>query len=271
MQCGLAAGAAWLVAHDVVGHERPFFAPIAAVISLGVSLGGRLRRAVELVVGVSLGVLVGDLLISRIGSGWWQITLVVILAVGAAVFADGGPLLVNQAAASAVLVATLLPPGQAGGLSRCLDALIGGVVGVLVVAVLPSDPVAPVRRNARRLLDELAAVLAGVADALRDRDADAARAALRRARAYAVVDRLAAGGVARRPGGDGRVADAPAAAPGARAVRRAGRTRRLRHAQRPGHRPPGPHRPARRRAARCPTCRTCSPSWPRRSTGSRPS
>ena len=182
MQCGLAAGAAWLVAHDVVGHERPFFAPIAAVISLGVSLGGRLRRAVELVVGVSLGVLVGDLLISRIGSGWWQIALVVILAVGAAVFADGGPLLVNQAAASAVLVATLLPPGQAGGLSRCLDALVGGVVGVLVVAVLPSDPVAPVRRNARRLLDELAAVLAGVADALRDQDADAAHAALRRAR-----------------------------------------------------------------------------------------
>ncbi|MDT7581704.1 MAG: hypothetical protein QOK35_2968, partial [Pseudonocardiales bacterium] len=182
VQCGLAAGAAWLVAHDLLAHERPFFAPIAAVISLGVSLGGRLRRTVELVVGVSLGVLVGDLLISQIGSGWWQIALVVILAVGAAVFADGGVLLVNQAAASAVLVATLLPPGQAGGLSRCLDALIGGVVGVLVVAVLPSDPVAPVRRDARTLLDELAAVLSGVADALRDRDADAALAALRRAR-----------------------------------------------------------------------------------------
>ena len=41
--------------------------------------------------------LVGDLLISVIGSGWWQITLVVILAVAAAVFFDGGSLLVNQA------------------------------------------------------------------------------------------------------------------------------------------------------------------------------
>ena len=141
------------------------------------------RRAVELVVGVSLGVLVGDLLISVIGSGWWQITLVVILAVAAAVFFDGGSLLVNQAGASAVLVATLLPPGQAGGLDRCVDALIGGLVGVLVVAaVLPSDPVGPVRRTSRALLDELAAVLRGVADALRDRDADAALAALQRAR-----------------------------------------------------------------------------------------
>lgn len=182
VQCGLAAGAAWLVAHDLLGHERPFFAPIAAVISLGVSLGGRLRRAVDLVVGVSLGVLVGDLLISRIGSGWWQIAVVVMLAVAVAVFADGGTLLVNQAGASAVLVATLLPPGQAGGLDRCLDALVGGAVGVLVVAVLPSDPVAPVRRDARALLDELAAVLSGVAAALRDRDTDAAVAALQRAR-----------------------------------------------------------------------------------------
>jgi uncharacterized membrane protein YgaE (UPF0421/DUF939 family) len=182
VQCGVAAGAAWLVAQDLVGHPRPFFAPIAAVISLGVSLANRLRRAVEMVVGVSLGVLVGDLLISRIGSGWWQIALAVMLAVSVAVFADGGPMLVNQAAASAVLVATLLPPGQAGGLARCVDALIGGLVGVLVVAVVPSDPVAPVRRTARTLLDELAVLLTDVADALRRRDADAAHAVLLRAR-----------------------------------------------------------------------------------------
>ena len=118
--------------------------------------------------------LVGDLLISRIGSGWWQITLVVILAVAVAVFADGGSLLVNQAAASAVLVATLLPPGQAGGLDRCVDALIGGLVGVLVVAVLPSDPVAPVRRDLPDAARRAGRGARGVADALRDRDADAA-------------------------------------------------------------------------------------------------
>lgn len=191
VQCGAAAGVAWLVAHDLVGHERPFFAPIAAVISLGVSLGNRLRRVAELVVGVSLGVLVGDLLVSVIGTGWWQIALVVTLAVAGAVFADGGALLVGQAGASAVLVATLLPPGESGGIDRCLDALIGGVVGVLVVAVLPSDPVAPVRRNARTLLGELAAVLRGVADALRHHDADAALRALHRARdTQSLIDSL---------------------------------------------------------------------------------
>ena len=148
--------------------------------------------------GVSLGVLVADLLISVIGSGWWQITLVVILAVAAAVFFDGGSLLVNQAGASAVLVATLLPPGQAGGLDRCVDALIGGGVGVVVAAVLPTDPVGPVRRTSRALLDELAAVLRGVADALRDRDAGRRPGGAATRPAHPAPHRLPARGVARR-------------------------------------------------------------------------
>jgi Fusaric acid resistance protein-like len=71
------------------GHPRPFFAPIAAVVSLNGAR--RLRRAVELVVGVSVGVGVGDLLIAAIGSGAWQISLVVALAMAAAVWLDGGP------------------------------------------------------------------------------------------------------------------------------------------------------------------------------------
>jgi uncharacterized membrane protein YgaE (UPF0421/DUF939 family) len=183
VQCAVAAGLAWYVAGDLVGHARPFFAPVAAVISLGVSLSSRLRRAVELVVGVSLGVLVGDLLISGIGTGPWQIALVVALAMTAAVFTDGAALLVAQAGSSAVLVATLLPPGQSGGIDRCVDALIGGAVGVLVAAVLPTDPVGPVRRGARALLEELSAVLARTADAVRERDPDIAEEALVRARA----------------------------------------------------------------------------------------
>jgi len=182
-QCAVAAGLAWYVAGDLVGHAHPFFAPIAAVISLGVSLSSRLRRAAELVAGVSLGVLVGDLIVARIGTGPWQIGLVVALAMAFAVFADGAALLVAQAGSSAVLVATLLPPGQSGGLDRCVDALVGGAVGLLVAALLPSDPVGPVRKEARRLLDELAAVLDRTADALRAEDPEIAEAALDRARA----------------------------------------------------------------------------------------
>lgn len=198
-QCGIAAGLAWFVANSLVGHPRPFFAPVAAVVTLGASLGTRLRRLVELVVGVTVGIAVGDLLVQHIGSGAWQIALVVILAMAVAVFADGATLLVAQAGSSAVLVATLLPPGGSGGLDRWFDTLTGGVIGVLVTAVLPIDPVGPVRRQARQLLDELAAVLDAVADAMRSGDAAAAGAALDRARSgQPLVDDLRGGLLAGR-------------------------------------------------------------------------
>ncbi len=100
VQAAVAAGLAWLIAAHIVGHRSPFFAPIAAVIALGFTLDQRLRRAIELIVGVSLGVGVGDLFISVIGTGPWQIALVVALAMSIAALIDGGAVITVQAAVS---------------------------------------------------------------------------------------------------------------------------------------------------------------------------
>ncbi|MDR6597180.1 aromatic acid exporter family protein [Saccharothrix longispora] len=181
-QAALAAGFSWLVATEVVGHPRPFFAPIAAVVCLGVSLGQRLRRVVELVVGVAVGVGVGDVLISLIGSGPWQIALVVALAMSAAVLLDGGAVIALQAGSSAVLVATLLPPSAGGGLDRMVDALVGGLVGLAVTALLPANPLTVAHRQAKVVLGELSTALRGVADAVAGRDAVRAAGVLARLR-----------------------------------------------------------------------------------------
>ena len=63
LQTAVAASIAYLLAIEVLGHERPFFAPIAAVICLGVTLGERRRRALELALGVAVGLMVADLLV----------------------------------------------------------------------------------------------------------------------------------------------------------------------------------------------------------------
>jgi uncharacterized membrane protein YgaE (UPF0421/DUF939 family) len=170
LQAALAAGLAWFVATKVVGHAHPFFAPIAAVVCLGVSLGQRPRRVVELVVGVSVGVGVGDVLISLIGSGPWQIALVVALAMSAAVLLDGGAVIALQSGSSAVLVATLLPPSAGGGFDRMVDALIGGLVGLVVTALLPANPLTIAHRQGKVVLGELSAALRGVASAVVDQD-----------------------------------------------------------------------------------------------------
>jgi uncharacterized membrane protein YgaE (UPF0421/DUF939 family) len=183
VQIALAATVAFLVATDVVGHDRPFFAPIAAIITLGITVGQRGRRAAELALGVAVGIAIADAIVMVIGRGPAQLALVVLLAMGAAVFVGSGQLLATQAAVSGVLVATI---GQAGGgisTDRFVDALVGGGVGLLVNAfILPADPIRMVRREADPVLDELAQTLESVAEAIEQRDRELAERALVRAR-----------------------------------------------------------------------------------------
>lgn len=69
----IAAGVAWFIAADLLGHPTPFFAPVAAVVALGTSYGQRLRRVAEVTVGVAVGIFLADLLVVWLGSGAWQI------------------------------------------------------------------------------------------------------------------------------------------------------------------------------------------------------
>lgn len=184
-QAALAAGIAWYLANQVSDDpDPPFFAPVAAVISIGSALGQRLRRTLELVFGVALGVGVADLLIDQIGSGTAQLVLVVALAMSAAVLLDGGQLLVIQAATSCVLVATLVPAdGSLGGVDRFRDAMIGGAVGIVIgLVLLPLNPLAVAKRATLPVTDGLAGGLDDVAAALRTRDHDAGLASLSRLR-----------------------------------------------------------------------------------------
>src|SRR6266545_3020115 len=89
LQAAVAAGIAWFVAYELLNHPQPYFAPISAVATLAVSVGQRMRRAVEIVLGNAFGILLGEALILLIGRGAWQISLVVLLAILAAVFLGG--------------------------------------------------------------------------------------------------------------------------------------------------------------------------------------
>ena len=48
VQTSVAAGISWLIAQDLIGHGNAFFAPIAAMIVLGIAPGGHARRATEI-------------------------------------------------------------------------------------------------------------------------------------------------------------------------------------------------------------------------------
>ncbi|QIM21009.1 aromatic acid exporter family protein [Phycicoccus sp. HDW14] len=181
-QIGVGVVLAWTLASQVLGHTQPFFAPVTALICLGLTYGQRLRRIVEVTLGVAVGVLVGDGVVLLLGSGPLQMALVVVTAMAIAVVLSSGQLVVIQAGVQSVfIVAFAASAGQ--GLSRWVDALVGGLVALVLGTLAPTTPVARPRAEAARTVRGVAATLDDVAAALRTGDAAAAVAALEGARA----------------------------------------------------------------------------------------
>ena len=182
-QTAVAAGVAWFLAFVVFRHEQPEFASIATVISLGLAVGQRGRRAVELALGVAFGIAIASLLVSIIGVGAVQIGIVVALAMTAALFFGGGPLVVSEAAISATILMVVFQPSSIGfPIDRFLDALVGGGVALVVNALLPINPERMVERAAHPVFEESVGVLEEAAAALNDGDPERAEHALVKAR-----------------------------------------------------------------------------------------
>jgi uncharacterized membrane protein YgaE (UPF0421/DUF939 family) len=185
-QCSVAAGVAWFLAHDVVQHPRPFFAPIVAVVCLGTSYGQRLRRVVEVTVGVAIGVFLADLLLLLIGTGPWQVTVLVALAMSVTLLLNAGTLFVTQAAVQGIVVVTFAAaPGYA--LTRWEDALIGGAVALVAAAVVPRAPLRRPREQAAVVVRRIATLLRTAAESAVDGDVERSLQVLEDARS---TDRL---------------------------------------------------------------------------------
>jgi len=172
-QCAIAAGVAWLIAADVLGHPSPFFAPVAAVVALGTSYGQRLRRVAEVTIGVALGVFLADLLVVWLGSGWWQISLIVALAMSAAFLLDGGQLFVTQAAVQSIVVAGLVA-GPSQAFTRWTDAVVGGLVALVAATVVPAAPLRRPREQAAVVMRKIAGLLRAAGEVMADGESDRA-------------------------------------------------------------------------------------------------
>jgi uncharacterized membrane protein YgaE (UPF0421/DUF939 family) len=190
VQTAVAAALAWSAAVLVLGHERPFVAAIAAVISIGAVTGQTLRRAAEWIFGVAVGLAVADLIMLAIGTGPIQTGIIVGLAMAAALLMRGGAMFVTEAGVSAVLVVNLDPTTYGVSPDRFLEALVGGGVALAVSAIFPSNPSLRARQAMQPLLEDLATALRDAAAALIGGDLKMAEGALSEARR---IDALVAG------------------------------------------------------------------------------
>ncbi|MCV7124265.1 FUSC family protein [Mycobacterium lacus] len=167
-QASAAAGIAWYIAHDVVGHPDPFFAPIAAAVCVSASNVLHVQRAMQNISGVALGITLGAAVQLLLGTESIAIAVAVFATLCVAVlvghgFIAQGLTFANQAAGSAILVAAM-----AGGdrlFERLQEALIGGGLAlVFVVLLFPPDPLTMLHDARVGVLGALHNVLAQTAD-----------------------------------------------------------------------------------------------------------
>ncbi|MBD7994967.1 FUSC family protein [Arthrobacter sp. Sa2CUA1] len=181
LQMTICAVGAYAFAEYVLGHEGPLFAATAALISLGFSREPRMRRVLEVGIGCTLGITVGELLLHLLGNGLWQAGVVLFISLLLARFLDRGVIFTTQLGLQSLLV-VLLPAPDGGVFTRSADAVVGGVFALVVTMLAPRDPRREPKSNVRELLSELSAVLRQTADALARSDSTLAWHALVRAR-----------------------------------------------------------------------------------------
>ena len=181
LQMTVCAVGAYGFAEHVLGHSGPLFAATSSLISLGFSRDPRLRRVLEVAIGCTLGISLGDLLLHLFGAGLWQAAVVLFISILLARFLDSGTIFTTQLGLQSLLV-VLLPAPEGGPFTRSIDAVVGGLFALIVTMLLPRDPRRDPKTNVRGLLGELSGVLRESADALRESDSTLAWHALIRAR-----------------------------------------------------------------------------------------
>jgi uncharacterized membrane protein YgaE (UPF0421/DUF939 family) len=173
--------AAYAIAHWGLGHAFPLFAVTVTINSLGLTRDARPRRVLESLLGILLGIALADVLALWLGTGLWQ--LVVVLLV---VFLIGRALSPNPAFAVAAAVPSalvmLLPPPEGGPFERSLDGLVGGVVALIVTSLVPRDPRRAALRDGRTLFSVFDESLGSIVDCLTDAEPAAGELALGRLR-----------------------------------------------------------------------------------------
>ncbi len=174
---------AYVISEQLLGHESPLFAAVAAMIAMGFTKEPQLRKVVEVALGCTLGVLLADMLVHGLGPGVYTAVLAVFLAVMLARFLDPGAMLAMQMGLQALLVVMVPVPAEAlGPFTRSLDAVVGGGVALVITLITPKDPRGEPLRELKSVADALTASLSELSAALRSSDSRQAWHALIRAR-----------------------------------------------------------------------------------------
>lgn len=171
---------AWELSHYLLGHPKPVFAAVTALVCLAPGLPSHLKQTWGVVLGCAIGVVVGEL-------AWLlpdhipllRLSLASLAALSLASMLGQPPVVPIQAGVSVVLVLSMGP--SAAGEVRLIDVLVGAGVGLMFSQVIfTANPLRAMSRSASALLAQLADGLQATLQASATHDTPDATVALGR-------------------------------------------------------------------------------------------
>jgi uncharacterized membrane protein YgaE (UPF0421/DUF939 family) len=175
-----AVAISYSITHWLLGHAFPLLAVTVTITSLGLTRDARPRRVAESLLGIVLGVAVSETIATFLGSGVWQLAVVLLVVLAVGRFVSPNPQFAVVAAVPSAIV--LLLPASGDVFGRTLDAVIAGVVALLVTALIPRNPGRAAARDRQVLFGILTESTESIARSLRDGDEAAGELALSRLR-----------------------------------------------------------------------------------------
>lgn len=168
IKSALAAACSWEIATLLFGQEAGSLAPVSAVIIVQVTSWQTVRKSIERIVGILVGVILAILMIHLLGVSFWTILLLIFCAQIVGLFVQKrGQYLATQIPISAVLVLVVSTSVIGYPWLRLLGALIGGLVGTLISLVLsPPIYITRARESIAELTSQIAAATTSLAAAV---------------------------------------------------------------------------------------------------------
>lgn len=168
LKSALAVAFSWEIATLLLGKEAASLAPVSAVIIVQVTSWQTVRKSIERILGILIGIILAILVIHLLGISFWTVLLLIFSSQIVGMFVQKrGPYLATQIPISAVLVLIASTSEIDYPLLRLLGALIGGVIGTLISLLLsPPVYIGRVRESVADLASQISTAMVSLADAV---------------------------------------------------------------------------------------------------------
>nr|WP_262890698.1 FUSC family protein [Rufibacter sediminis] len=148
VKTAFAAALSWFVASSFLHSEYPYFAAVAAIITVQVTVADSVDKATQRIIGIIGGVLVSMLLGHWFVIGAVSIFFIILIGMAIAKAFRMSPQIISQVAISSLLVLAFGQIKEGYAFERIIETVLGSVIAVVINAlIVPQNAVPDVERS----------------------------------------------------------------------------------------------------------------------------